>query len=305
MPQIQYLPDDRRIQGKPGEAILKTSLRAGIPHAHACGGKARCSTCRVRIEQGLEHCGPRNKKERELAAQLHLGPEIRLACQTTLQGNVTVQRLVLDDEDSEIIRDLKSGPTQGAVGEERSLAIMFADIRSFTSFTEALPAYDVIYVLNRYFHRMSAIIHRHAGYVDNYMGDGLMALFGVKNPKDAALRAVKAGIEMLEEVERLRPYLTSSYGRSFHIGIGIHYGDVVVGAVGSAELQKITAIGDAVNLASRIQAANKLAGTRLLISQATFTRVQTKIRAEKKCVRVSLPGKSGDYTLYEVIGPKS
>ena len=106
-------------------------------------------------------------------------------------------------------------------GTERRVAVLFADIRGFTAFAEKLPPYDVIHALNRYFQRVEAIIRGRGGYVDNYMGDGLLAIFGAAAPESAPLDAVRAGLEMLEAVDRLRPYFQSVYGESLRIGVGI------------------------------------------------------------------------------------
>ncbi len=207
----------------------------------------------------------------------------------------------LDQEDVAITTQLSGGTMPGIVGHEQRLAILFADIRSFTPFAEAMLPYDVIHVLNRYFHRVGQAIRRHSGYMDTYMGDGLMALFGVQNPDGAALRAVRAGLDMLAAVEQLNPYLTTLCQRPLQIGIGVHVGDVVVGAVGAGDNRKVTAIGDAVNVASRIEAANKAAGTTFLISEDTYTQVHAKVQVNRS-IRATLAGKRGEYTLYEVIG---
>lgn len=301
MSRIFYEPDDKLIKAETAEPILSASLRAGIPHAHACGGNARCSTCRVLVTDGLENCGPRTAPESLLANRLSFGPDIRLACQTTVAGDVRLRRLVLDAEDEELTGSLAAGSAPSSVGEEKHLAILFADIRNFSTFSEALPPYDVIYVLNRYFHQMGKVISRHGGLINNYMGDGLMALFGVEDPAGAARNAVKAGLGMLDAVEQLRPYLETVYDMSFQIGVGVHYGEVVVGTVGGTELKRLTAIGDAVNIASRIEAANKEAGTRLLISQDVYEQAQDDLVIGKKRLRVTLKGQSGEHTLYEVV----
>ena len=128
-----------------------------------------------------------------------------------------------------------------------------------------------------------------------------MALFGIDNESGAALRAVNAGLEMIAATEQLKPYLEAIYGKSFQIGVGIHYGEVVVGAIGAQSLKRVTAIGDAVNLASRIEAANKQADTKLLISQETYDEVNDRVQI-RKTIKVSLPGKKGEFSLYEVNG---
>ena len=253
------------------------------------------------IVEGLEYCVARNDLEQKLADRLHFRPDIRLACQTTISKDVKLRRLVLDDEDIQLTDQQSVGAAPTSVGEEKRLAVLFSDIRGFTPFAEALPPYDVVHVLNRYFNDMGLVINRNGGQIDNYMGDGLMALFGMENESGAALQAVKAGVEMLAATEHLKPYLEAIYSRSFQIGVGIHYGEVVVGAIGAQSLRRVTAIGDAVNLASRIEAANKQAGTRLLISQETYNEVKDQVHLGKT-IRATLPGKKGEYALYEVIG---
>ncbi|MEG4579573.1 adenylate/guanylate cyclase domain-containing protein [Microcoleus sp. MON1_C5] len=303
MPQIHYLPDDRTIEIDDDDIILEASLRAGIPHTHICGGSARCSTCRVLIVEGLEFCSPRTSPEEELAKKLRLEPEIRLACQTQVAGGkVILRRLAIDSEDLESFNDEMSGKLiSPPVGQEKKIAILFADIRGFTPFAESLLPYDVIYVLNRYFQKMGFAINRNGGMINNYMGDGLMALFGLENPDKAAEQAVRAGVEMLEELEKLNPYFENLYRHQLRIGIGIHCGWVVVGNLGALKNQTVTAIGDAVNLASRIEAANKQVGTSLLISEETYQEVK-ELAIVNQCVSVQIPGKSGEYPLYEVVG---
>lgn len=304
MPQIYYLPDDRLVEVEEGDIILETSLRAGIPHTHTCGGSARCSTCRVLVVEGLEFCAPRTAPEEELAKRLKFEPQIRLACQTQIAegGTIKLRRLAIDLEDVEMITAQMTGKSKsGPVGQEQKIAILFADIRGFTTFAESLLPYDVIYVLNRYFQKMGCVINQNGGMINNYMGDGLMALFGVDGKERPAERAVRAAVEMLEAVEKLNPYFESLYHHRLRIGIGIHYGDVVVGALGAGETQTVTAIGDAVNLASRIESANKQVGTSILISEETYEQVKDMVTINQR-VAVQLPGKSGEYPLYEVVG---
>lgn len=299
MANLFYILEKRTIAADPAETILDASLRAGIPHAHACGGTARCSTCRVAIVEGLEHCVARNNLEQRLAERLHFTPDIRLACQTTIDNDVKLRRLVLDDKDILLTDQRSAGTAPASSGEEKRLAVLFSDIRGFTPFAEALPPFDVVHLLNRYFNDMGVVINRNGGKIDNYMGDGLMALFGMEDESGAALRAVKAGLEMLAATEHLKPYLEAIYGSSFEIGVGINYGEVVVGAIGAQSLKRVTAIGDAVNLASRIEEANKQAGTRLLISQETYNEVSDHVEVGK-IINAKLPGKKGVYILYEI-----
>jgi adenylate cyclase len=302
MAHIHYLPDEKRIEVDEGEFILEASLRFKIPHTHVCGGLGRCSTCRVLVIEGLENCGERSSAEKAISEQLHFIPAIRLACQTQVFDDVTVRRLAIDTEDLEMINDeIRGKVVPNTIDQEKHIAILFADIRGFTSFAEKVLPYDVIYVLNRYFRNMGQVISRHDGMINNYMGDGLMALFGLKNAQLAAEQAVRAALEMLEAMEKFNPHLEMLYQQSLQIGIGIHYGSVVIGEVGASDNKRVTAIGDAVNLASRIEAANKLVGTTLLISECVYAQVREQVIVNQSH-NVQLPGKSGEYLLYEVVG---
>jgi len=306
MATIRILPDDVLIESAPGETLLDASLRGGIAHAHACGGHARCSTCRVEVSDGVENCAPRTAAEQQLAERLGFAPHLRLACQTVAHADLTMRRLILDDEDVALADQRGRDAAPVVVGEERTLAILFADIREFTAFSEQLPAHDVVHVLNRYFHAMGRDIARFGGCIDNYMGDGFMALFGLRESGqetdgDRAVHAVQAGLAMLDTMDALKPYLETAYGLSFDMRIGIHFGDAVVGSVGATGRERITAIGDAVNFASRIEGANKAIGSRLLISEALYARVAPQFRIGRT-IHVPIHGKSGEYALYEVIG---
>ena len=305
MVRIHYLSDDRIVETDDATSILQTSLNNGIPHTHVCGGNAKCSTCRVLVLEGLEHCCVRNEEEQKMADRRRFSSNIRLACQTIVSGDVAMRRLVLDNEDVELVDHEVMGATAPrSVGEDRHLAILFADIRNFTSFTEAQLPYDVIHVLNRYFNRVGAIINRHNGQINNFMGDGIMALFGVSRPETAALDAVRAGLEMLQAVEAMQPYFEVQFKTSFRIGIGIHCGEVVLGAVGAGDRRQLTAIGDAVNFAARIESANKEAGTGFLISEDMHEQVENDVIFGKHC-ELTIKGKTGTYSLHEVVGLKA
>ncbi len=137
----------------------------GVPPV-ACWSWKACSTC-----------SPRSPKEQRIAERLHFPPTIRLACQTHISGPVRIRRLIIDDEDVEL-HNLSSANYQSAVvGVEKGIFILFADIQGFTAFAETLMPYDVVHVLNRYFNLMDKAIKPQQGYINSYMGDGLMALF--------------------------------------------------------------------------------------------------------------------------------
>jgi adenylate cyclase len=301
MSLIHYLPDNKEIEAEEGETILQAAVRSGLALAHFCGGNARCSTCRVIVLEGLENCAPRNPEEQAIADMLQFDPRVRLACQTRVTGKVKLRRLVTDSEEVDLNSLYVKGAEPLSMGVEKHILILFADIKGFTTFAENLLPYDVIHALNLYFQHAGKVIGRHGGRIDNYMGDGFMALFEADEPSAVAKRAVKAGLELMAAVQGLAPYLQELYGKDFQVRVGLHYGQVVAGKLGSPGNKKMTVIGDAVNFASRIEAANKRAGTRFLVSKDTYALVKGSVRVGRK-VRLSLPGKSGEYTLYEIIG---
>ena len=299
MPKIACLPDKTDISIEDGETILAASLRAGIAHAHACGGRAHCSTCRVWILEGLEHCSERTELERAIADPLRFGPEVRLACQTKVSGDLKLRRLVLDETDLEITSQLAK-PRLGRSGEVRTIAVLFCDIRGFTDLSQSLSPYDLMYVLNRYFFHMADAIERNGGYIEKFIGDAVMAIFGMDDTEDMPLRAIKAATDMLGAADRMKPYMKTMYDKEFDVGIGLHYGDAVIGTVSGGREEKLAAIGETVNVASRIEGANKEAGTRLLISEALYQQVEKQVEVAD-FIRVRLRGTNERMSLYEVI----
>jgi adenylate cyclase len=155
-------------------------------------------------------------------------------------------------------------------GEERELTLLFADLANFTTMAEKLEPRAVVKVLGRYFDAMSTVIYRHRGTVDKYIGDGIMAFWGAPLPDDRhAEHALQAAIDMQSRFDKLARQLKREGGPVVSMRIGIHTGNVIVGNVGSRARFAYTAIGDAVNLASRLEGANKAYGTSILLSEAT------------------------------------
>lgn len=298
MTKLILLPDDKEIQIKDGETILTAVLRSGIAHLHACGGLARCSTCRIEIKEGLENCSSINEAEETLSNKLKFPESIRLACQTKIMGNVIARRLLFDKRDLKLANQLteeKSGP----VGINRLLAILFVDIEGFTPLSENLPSYDVMYILNRYFDMVGDEVKKNGGEINNYVGDAVLALFGLDDREDEVFRAVNAGLGILRSVENFRKTVAKNYNESFHVRVGIHFGEAIVGMLGSEDNKRLSVIGESVNMASRVEAANKDAETRILISEEAYKQVEDRVEVED-FVRVKLKGMSSRSTLYEI-----
>ena len=148
MPKLTILPDNKTFNLEKGSSILQTALDNNIPHVNACGGEGKCTTCRLLVLEGVENCSDETEKEKSLKQKAHTTEEFRLSCQTTITGDVTVRRLVLNKED---IESRSENIKSGRLGETKKIAILFSDIRGFTPFSEKLPPYDVVFILHRYF----------------------------------------------------------------------------------------------------------------------------------------------------------
>ncbi len=284
------------------ETLLEAALRSDVAFAHACGGRAKCSTCRIWIVDGLEACSQRTEAEKSMADRLGFADEVRLACQLRPEGELCVRRLVLDETDLMMCSQLDRAVATRA-GEAKNVTILFSDVVDSTPMSERLSPYDLMYLLNRYFVQVGDIIERNGGFIDRFIGDGVMAIFGIEDQPDAPLRAVNASLQILDAADNVKPFFASMYDIDFNIRTGLHHGEAVIGSLGSIGHERLTAIGEVPNVASRIEAANKEAGTRLLISQALYDEVEDGVEIAD-FVRIRLRGTSDLITLYEVGGLK-
>lgn len=188
-----------------------------------------------------------------------------------------------------------------SINEKRKVAVLICDIRNFTSISERNKPENVVSFLNEYFKKMVEVIKKHGGAIDKFMGDAIMALFGTPvSYEDNARRAVDAALEM----QSLVPSISCSNlfipeGMNFNVGIGIHYGDVIVGSIGCAEKSDYTVIGDTVNLASRLEGLTKFYGAGIIISGAVKNELNRKYNL-LHLDSVKVKGKSVGVQIYRV-----
>ena len=248
----------------PAGATVLEILRANdIPHASVCGGKGRCSTCRVHISQGQEALEPAAPEEERVLRRISAPPTVRLACQLRPTANLEVTPLLPATVTASDLSDVL-GRSQG---RETRIAILFADLRDFTTIAESKLPYDVVFILNQYFSEMGQAIEAAGGRVDKFIGDGVMALFGLDGRKDGAVQGLRAARGMLENLERLNARLQHDLETPLRIGIGLHVGAAIVGSMGYGETMHLTAIGDPVNVASRLEELTKTFDAPLVISE--------------------------------------
>jgi len=260
--RITY-PNGREVQAPRNFSVLEASRLAAIPHASVCGGRGRCSTCRVRVTLGAANLPPPEAGELKVLQRVGAAPDVRLACQLRPTNNLTVTPLLPPHAQA------SAGYGQPAylAGQERMIAVMFADIRSFTGIAETKLPYDLVFFLNSYFAAVGAAIVSSGGMIDKFVGDGVMALFGVESgPEEGCRQALAAAQAMIKRVDELSGALAEELSAPLRIGIGIHCGPAVVGRMGYGETIHVTAIGDTVNVASRLQDATKEFHCQLVIS---------------------------------------
>lgn len=252
----------------PDTSLLDVAAASAIPTIAACGGNGICSTCRVEVLEGLEHLAPRSAAEAAQADKRGWPANVRLACAARVigSGEVKVRRLITPP--SERKRQRRQEKQQG-LGQIRSVAVLFADMRNFTPITECCAAFDVIYILNRYFTTLKQAITSHGGQVNLFVGDEISAVFGLEDdPRVACQQAVAAGVDMQQRIATLSRVIEREFGVSLSIGIGIHFGPVIVGRVGPADDLRFGLVGDSVNIASRLEGKTKELGVPILISSA-------------------------------------
>jgi adenylate cyclase len=269
-------PDGRVVEVTPGTSVLEASRLAGIPHASVCGGRGRCSTCRIRVRGEIHSIDPPAEDELRVLRRIGATSSIRLACQLRPHGAVEVTPLLppfANAADGRRRVDL-------AQGSEREIAILFADIRGFTALSESRLPYDVVFILNRYFAAIGGAVEAAGGRVDKFIGDGVMALFGIERGAQAGCRdALAAARLMSARLDELNASLRAELDRPLRIGIGIHCGPTIVGEMGYGNVAAITAIGDAVNTASRLESLTKNFACELVVSEETALRAGLDLSA--------------------------
>ncbi len=264
---------ERQVELSEDESLLEASLAAGIPHYHACGGNARCSTCRVLVTEGADRLTPPNQCEKALGEKMKFPPNVRLACQTHVTGGpVRVHRIIRDKTDIDLYVGAAAGEATQALGEERELALFFLDIRNFTPFIESYLPFDVIHIVRRLFGIFRGAIETNNGKVIETAGDGLYAVFGLEGHiTEAAQSAVHAGLAILDHVATFNEtYLQTYFNHRLEVGMGLHVGKVICGNIGLGVNNGLTVMGYPVNIAARLQSATKELNNSFIVSADVF-----------------------------------
>jgi adenylate cyclase len=259
----------RTVRVPKGLSVLEASLRNNVPHASVCGGRARCSTCRIRI---IGDCsGLPQPSQREAFVLGRVGatdPSIRLACQLRPTSDLSFFQLFLPHTVS--AGSHASNPTR--IGQERYLVSMFVDMRGSTKLAEKRLPFDTVFIVNRFLGAVSQAVIESGGRPNQFVGDGMLALFGLTaSRQDACRQALKAAAMIAANVDELNRFLEHDLREPIRFGIGIHGGEVIVGDIGYRDHMVFTALGDAVNVAARLQDMTKALACEVVISDEVRT----------------------------------
>jgi adenylate cyclase len=254
----------RTVRVPKGLSVLEASLRFNLPHASVCGGRARCSTCRIRI---IGDCSALPEpSQREAFVLNRVGatdPAIRLACQLRPTADLSFFQLFMPHAMSANAH--ASHPQR--IGQERYLVSMFVDMRGSTRLAEQRLPFDTVFIVNRFLGAVSQAVIECGGQPNQFVGDGELALFGLRtSPQIACRQALGAAARIAANVEELNRFLSHDLHEPIQFGIGIHGGEVIIGDIGYRDHMVFTALGDAVNVAARLQDMTKTLGCEAIIS---------------------------------------
>jgi adenylate cyclase len=289
-------PGGRIVRVPVGYAVLDASRHASIPHAAICGGRGRCTTCRVRVLRGVDTLSPPSASEQALLDRLHAGPSVRLACQLRPRSDIAVLPLLPPEIGA---TDTPLRDAREASDIERFVAIMFVDIRKSTALVEKRLPYDVVFLLNHFFDAVAGAVVNTGGMPNQFLGDGMMAIFGIQaGPREACSQALVAAQLIHSRLADLNRTLADELPEPIAIGVGLHAGNVILGELGYRDRFVLTAIGDSVHVAARLQELTKDYGCQLVVSDIVAAtagvemsgfpvrEVNVRGRAEQLAVRI-------------------
>ena len=239
-----------------GWSVLEASDRHGVPHLSLCGGRARCSTCRVRVAGPTANIPPPNADEARTLRRIHAAPDVRLACQLRPLGDLAFE--------PQLTAHGADGPR---VTHEREVAVLFVDLRRWSTLAEGQWPHDLVYVLDRYFAVVGEAVRACGGEPNQFIGDSVMAIFGLETDlATACAQAFRAATRIRDDMAAWRAEFEAHFPHGLAIGIGLHAGAAVVTEVGYRETTSVTAVGEVVNTASRLQEQTKASGAWLVAS---------------------------------------
>jgi adenylate cyclase len=233
-----------------GATVLETLRENGVSHASLCGGRARCTTCRVLVTRGLDMLSAPSRLEVRALARIGARPGMRLACQVCPTADLSIMPLLAADASA------SDGTIHaGLEGNERLVTVLFVELQDSAALGESKLPFDLLYILNQFFSEMNRALHSTNGRYAHFTGDGFVALYGLdaNDPADGVREALHGSREMLARIDQLNSRLKGDLPRPLRIGIGIHYGEAIVGSIGPPASQTLSAIGETMNICARLK----------------------------------------------------
>lgn len=305
MPQsIEYAAINRSVENTDTfNSLLDISIEHQITHLHECGGHGNCTTCRVRIIDGIYNCSPKTAVEKATASARKWDPSIRLACQTYPKGNIKLQRLIWSSGE---VNQLQKELAPEGKAEERSIAIIFCDLRNFTGLSSENLNFDIAFMLNRFYTALGEPILMNNGIIYQYVGDEIIGVFGTAGGtrEKNCMDAIRAALGMQYALDLLNKTELKDFQVELKSGIGINFGRAYVGHLGHPTHRQFSVIGDPVNVASRIQAQTKKTGAKILISKSVYQSATKDSLLVGKNFCAELAGKEDCIQLYDLRGFK-
>lgn len=281
-------PDTHVVNAPIGMSVLEVSRMADRPHMSVCGGRGRCTTCRVWILQSAGPLTPPTETERCALLRIGAPPSLRLACQLKPMSDVAVNPLINPNLVTPGVRAAAQGHE---FGDERTVSILFMDVRGSTQLAEGKLPFDVVFLLNHFFAEMADAVEAAGGHYSNFTGDGLMALFGLEcGPEAGARAALACGLGMFEKLTEVNNRLAAELQSPLAIGVGIHTGEAIVGRMGPPKTPIISALGDAVNTTARLESLTKELHALVVVSEETLK--AAGVRGEVPLQEVTLRGRT-------------
>jgi adenylate cyclase len=260
-------PDGQSVFAPLGFSVLEASRMAGIPHASACGGRARCTLCRVRVLSDVPLPLPAEVERRVLE---RLGVDwrsVRLACQLRPSHDVSVWPLVPPAASKAFLQRRQLH----AIAEERFAAFMFVDMRDSTQLAAGRLPFDSIFIVGHFLSAISAAVVEAGGLPNQFLGDAVLAIFGLETDAATACRQALTALPLVAaNISRLNTVIEQQVTRPIRFGIGLHCGRSVMGEIGFRDHVTFTALGDPLNVASRLQQMTKEIGCEAIVSEEVF-----------------------------------
>lgn len=289
----------RILKGRPGQTILEIIRSHSIPHASLCGGRGRCTTCRVRVGEGCLELEKPSALEKFALDRIGAAPNVRLACQTRPLFPVQITPLMAPD--LSIDSEWKEG---GVSGEERDVVALFVDLRGSSKMSEGHLPYDVLFILNRFFLEMSDALSASHGHYAQFEGDGLLALYGLERGlKQGCLDVLRGAVDMQARINQLNQELKSELKEPLKIGIGIHCGQAIVGTMGPPSSPNYSAIGDCINAAARLEGKSKELECILVVADEVVQNAGIEF-SQFPSQQISLRGKQQSVLAYAIKNPQ-